>query len=127
MFDVKVVPQPPDDSAGGPFGRLFLDKRFHGALVATSKGQMLATPDPGSGSGAYVALELVTGSLDGRTGSFALQHNGTMSNGEATLHVTVVPGSGTGELVGLTGRMQIIITGKRHDYEFEYSLSSRAP
>jgi hypothetical protein len=88
---------------------------------------MLATPDPGSGSGAYVALELVTGSLDGRTGSFALQHNGTMSNGEATLHVTVVPGSGTGELVGLTGRMQIIITGKRHDYEFEYSLSSRAP
>src|SRR5215510_2507636 len=76
-FDVKVVPQPQDD-AGGPFERLFLDKQFHGDLEATSRGQMLASGSGTEGSGAYVALELVSGTLGGRQGAFILQHNGTM-------------------------------------------------
>jgi hypothetical protein len=124
-FDVKVTPQAADDQAGGPFGRLFLDKQFHGDLDATSKGQMLASGSGGEGSsGAYVALEEVSGTLHGRRGSFVLQHNGTMSKGVASMTVTVVPDSGTGELSGLTGKMTIIIAGRAHSYEFEYTLAS---
>ncbi len=121
-FDVKVTPQPPDDAAGGPFGRLFLDKRFHGDLQGTSAGQMLGVQTSVPGSGGYVALELVTGTLHGKRGSFILQHNGTMRQGAYTLQVTVVPDSGTDELTGTSGTMTIIIEGKNHSYEFEYTL-----
>ena len=94
-FDVKVLPQPADDPAGGPFGRLFLDKQFHGDLEASSNGQMLASGTGGeNSSGAYVALERVSGTLHGRRGSFVLQHNGTMSKGAASMIVTVVSGLG---------------------------------
>ncbi len=120
-FDVKVTPQPPDDAAAGPFGRLFLDKKFHGDLDGTSKGQMLAS-GTGEGSGAYVALELVSGTLNGRRGSFVLQHNGTMTKGVATMIVTVVPDSGTDELAGLAGKMTIVIADGKHSYELEYTL-----
>lgn len=121
-FDVKLIPQPADDSAGGPFSRLFLDKAFHGDLEATSKGQMMAAGTAVEGSAAYVALELVTGTLNRRHGSFILQHTGTMSNGTSpTLTVTVVPDSGTDQLVGLRGTMTIIIAGGKHSYEFEYT------
>ncbi len=123
-FDVKVVPQPPDDAAAGPFGRLFLDKQFHGDLAATSKGQMIAAGTAVEGSGAYVALEIVTGTLGGRRGSFILQHNGTMAKNVPTLVVTVVPDSGTDELTGLTGSMKIIINGSKHSYELEYKLGA---
>jgi hypothetical protein len=127
-FDVKVTPQPADDQAGGPFGRLFLDKQFHGDLEATSKGQMLAAGSGGEGSsGAYVALEEVKGTLHGRRGSFMLQHNGTMSKGVASMTVTVVPDSGTDELTGLSGRMTIVIAGRTHSYEFEYTSDGRRP
>jgi hypothetical protein len=122
-FDVKVVSQAPDDSAGGPFGRLFLDKAFHGDLEAISKGQMLAAGNPATGSGGYVAMEQVTGTLQGRRGSFMLQHSGTMASNVATMTVTVVPGSGTEELAGISGRMTIIIADKKHSYEFEYGLA----
>ncbi len=121
-FDVKVTPQPQDDSAGGPFGRLFLDKQFHGDLSATSKGTMLGAGTGVEGSGAYVALELVTGTLDGKQGSFILQHKGTMRKGAYDMSVTVVPDSGTDELVGLAGEMKIIIEGGKHSYELGYSL-----
>lgn len=124
-FDVKVIPQPPDDSAAGPFGRLFLDKQFHGDLEGTSKGQMLGSiNEQVKGSGAYVALELVTGTLNGRKGSFILQHNGTMQGGNSTLNVAVVPDSGTDELTGLAGKMTIIIAGRDHSYEFEYTIDA---
>jgi hypothetical protein len=93
-FDVKVTRQPQDDSAGGPFGRLFLDKQFHGELSATSKGQMLGAGTAVEGSAAYVALELVTGTLNGKKGSFILQHKGTMRKGVYEISVTVVPDSG---------------------------------
>ena len=121
-FDVKVTQQPQDDSAGGPFGRLFLDKQFHGDLKATSKGQMLATGTAVEGSGGYVALELVTGALNGKRGSFILQHKGTMRKGAYVMSVTVVPDSGTDELAGIAGAMTIIIEGGKHSYEFEYTL-----
>jgi hypothetical protein len=124
-FDVKVTPQPADDPAGGAFGRLFLDKQFHGDLNGTSQGQMLAS---GSGaansSGAYVALERVSGTLHGRRGSFVLQHNGTMSKGVASMTVTVVPDSCTDALAGLTGTLTIIIEGRTHSYVFDYTLAS---
>ena len=123
-FDVKVTQQPQDDSAGGPFGRLFLDKKFHGDLTATSKGTMLGAGTAVEGSGAYVALELVSGTLDGKQGSFILQHKGTMRKGEYFMNVTVVPDSGTDELVGIVGEMKIIIEGGKHSYELDYSLET---
>jgi len=124
-FDVKVTQQPQDDSAGGPFGRLFLDKQFHGDLEGASKGQMLAAGTAVEGSGAYVAFELVTGRLNGKQGSFILQHKGTMRKGVYKLSVTVVPDSGTGELAGIAGAMTIIIEGGKHSYEFEYTLGEK--
>ncbi|HEU4769626.1 MAG TPA: DUF3224 domain-containing protein [Pyrinomonadaceae bacterium] len=124
-FDVKVTPQPPDDSAGGPFGRLFLDKQFHGELNATSKGQMMAAETAVKGSGAYVAFELVSGVLNGKRGTFILQHRGTMRKGAYVMDVTVVPDSGTGELSGLAGAMKIIIEAGKHSYEFEYTLDEK--
>jgi len=124
-FDVKVVQQPQDDSAGGPFGRLFLDKHFHGDLEATSKGQMLAAGTAVEGSAAYAAFELVTGTLNGKRGSFILQHKGTMRKGVYDLSVTVVPDSGTDELTGIAGEMKIIIEGGKHSYEFEYTLNGK--
>lgn len=121
-FDVKVIPQAPDDPAGGPFSRLFLDKQFHGDLDGTSKGQMLAAGTAVEGSAGYVALELFSGTLNGRRGSFILQHNGTMTKGVPTMVVTVVPDSGTDQLAGLAGKMTIIIAGGKHSYELEYTL-----
>lgn len=124
-FDVKVTPQAQDDSAGGPFGRLFLDKQFHGDLNAASKGQMLAAGTAVEGSAGYVALELVTGTLNGKRGSFILQHKGTMRKGVYALNVTVVPDSGTDELAGIAGAMTITIEGAKHSYEFEYTLGGK--
>lgn len=123
-FDVKVIPQPAEAAAAGEsIGRMLLDKRFHGALDASSKGQMLAMRTAVAGSAGYVAMELVVGKLDGRTGSFVLQHSGVMNRGAVLLTLTVVPDSGMGELVGLSGRMDIVITEGKHDYRFDYSLA----
>jgi hypothetical protein len=122
-FDVKTTPLPPDDATGGTtIGRYALDKQFHGALEAASKGEMLGAGDPAKGSAGYVAIERVTGTLCGRSGSFALQHTGTMDQGKFQLTVTVVPGSGAGGLAGIAGTMAIIITNGKHSYDFEYTL-----
>lgn len=123
-FDVKVIPQAPDDSTGGPFGRLFLDKQFHGDLEGVSRGQMLGAMSAVEGSGGYVALEQVTGTLKGRSGSFILQHNGSMRKNVPTMHVTVVPDSGTDQLQGLEGTMTIVIEGGKHSYELEYTIAA---
>jgi hypothetical protein len=120
-FDVKTTPHASDDKAAA-VGRLSLDKQFHGDLEGTSKGEMLAMGTAVPGSAGYVAMEQVTGKLNGKTGTFALQHLGTMTRGEPHLSVTVVPDSGTGELVGLSGKMDIKITEGKHFYEFEYTL-----
>ena len=123
-FDVKVIPRAPDDSTGGPFGRLFLDKQFHGDLEGVSRGQMLGAMSAVEGSGGYVALEQVTGTLKGRSGSFILQHNGSMRKNVPTMHVTVVPDSGTDQLQGLEGTMTIVIEGGKHSYELEYTIAA---
>lgn len=122
-FDVKVIPMPAEDKVGdAAIGRMALDKQFHGDLEAASKGQMLAAMTAVQGSAGYVAMEKVTGTLHGRSGTFVLQHIGVMTRGEAQLTVTVVPDSGTGQLAGLSGKMAIIIAEGKHSYDFEYSL-----
>lgn len=124
-FEVKVTPQAADAAAGAlPFGRMSVDKKIHGDLEATSKGEMLAAGTGAKGSsGAYVALELVSGTLHGRSGTFVLQHSGTMSRGAQQMSITVVPDSGTGQLKGLTGKMAIIIAEGKHSYDFEYTIA----
>jgi hypothetical protein len=122
-FEVKLKPEPLSETAApAALGRMSLDKTFHGGLEATSKGEMISVMDKEKGSGGYVAIERVTGTLDGHTGSFVLQHSGAMNRGTPQLSVTVVPDSGTGELTGLTGSMQIDIAAGKHSYTFEYSL-----
>jgi hypothetical protein len=122
-FDVALAPQPADErELGAAIGRMTLDKRFHGALEARSEGQMLAFRSGVEGSAGYVAMERVEGSLDGRVGGFVLQHSGTMERGAKHLDLHVVPDSGSGQLAGLRGRMEIEITGGAHFYRFEYTL-----
>jgi len=121
-FDVKMAPQT-DDKVGDPtVGRMALDKQFHGDLEGTSKGQMLAVSTDVPESAGYVAMERVNGTLHGRKGTFALQHNGVMTRGEPELSITVVPDSGTGELAELAGNMTIDIVDGKHFYELEYIL-----
>jgi hypothetical protein len=122
-FDVKMTPQGPDEKAGSSaVGRMLLDKEFHGDLEGTSRGQMLAFSSSVKGSAGYVAIEEVTGTLNGRGGTFVLQHSGTMTRGTPHLTITVVPDSGTGQLAGLTGKMVIEIAEGRHSYKFDYTL-----
>lgn len=121
-FEVKMTPQD-DKSEDANLGRMLLDKQFHGDLEATGKGQMLTAMTPVQGSAGYVAIEKVAGTLKGRTGTFVLQHTGTMTRGAQQLSITVVPDSGTGQLAGITGRMEIQIEDGKHSYVFEYLLA----
>ncbi len=122
-FDVTMTPQAPDDTAAGaPVGRMSIAKQFHGDLDATSTGQMLAVGTDVDGSAGYVAMERVAGTLQGRAGAFALQHSGTMTRGTPSLSVTVVPDSGTAQLVGLAGTLTIDIVDGQHRYDFDYML-----
>jgi len=125
-FTVKMTPQTwSESSVDHTLGRFLLDKQYHGDLEATGEGQMLAAGDgkPGS-SGVYVAIERVTGSLQGRKGSFILVHNGIMNRGVPSLTISVSPDSGTSELNGLSGTMTISIADGRHSYEFAYALAT---
>ena len=119
-FEVKFEQEETVDKAAG-IARMTIIKQFHGDLEATSKGEMIATMEPNR-SGAYAAIERVTGTLNGRTGSFVLLHNGTMTTEGQHLSVTVVPGSAKGDLEGLAGKMAINIVDKNHNYEFDYEL-----
>lgn len=122
-FEVKMTPRPAEAKSSTPaIGSYSLDKKFHGDLEGTSQGEMLAVGTAVEGSAGYVAMEQVKGTLEGRTGTFALQHTGTMTRGAPQLSVTVVPDSGTGQLTGLAGKMNIKIDGGKHSYEFEYTL-----
>jgi hypothetical protein len=122
-FEVKLAPQPRDAYAdGATLARLTIDKQFHGDLTGVGKGQMLSAGTPVKGSAGYVAIEQVTATLAGRSGTFVFQHSGTMDRGTPTLVLTVVPDSGTGELTGLTGSMTIDIANGRHSYDFAYGL-----
>ena len=120
-FDVKLTPQ--DDKSDTGLGRMIIDKQFHGDIEGTSRGQMLTGMSEVKGSGSYVAIEKVTGTLQGRQGTFMLQHLGIMERGTPSLTITVVPDSGTGQLVGITGKMNInIAQDGKHSYDFEYTL-----
>lgn len=125
-FSVRMQPQesaadtPP--TPGATLGRVRLDKQYQGDLQASAHGQMLSAITPTAGSAGYVAIEHVTGTLHGRSGSFVLQHHGLMTRGDRQLAITVVPDSGTGELAGLEGRLDIRIEGGQHFYAFDYAL-----
>ena len=122
-FEVKLAPQAAAEGEEATIGRLLIDKQFHGDLEATSKGQMLAAQSNVQGSAGYVALERVSGTLQGRRGTFVLQHNGLMNRGAPQLGITVVPDSGTDQLVGLAGTMAIEIVDGKHFYDFAYTLA----
>jgi hypothetical protein len=127
-FDVKLTPHPADAASAEPaVGRMAIDKRFHGPLDGTSRGEMLAAGTAVKGSAGYVAIEKVTATLDGRRGSFVLQHSGTMTRGAPQLVITVVPDSGTEQLAGLTGTMTIEVADGKHAYVFDYALPGAAP
>ena len=108
--------------ASAKLGRMAIDKQITGDLVATTQGQMLTAVADVPGSAVYVAVERVTGTLDGRAGSFTLHHRGVMDRGQPNLSVAVVPDSGTGDLAGIAGDFRITIEGGKHFYTFEYSL-----
>ncbi len=124
-FEVKLTPQPVDEREAASFlGRLNLDKSSHGDLEAMSVGQMLAARGNQPASAGYVAIERLTGTLDGRTGSFILQHSGHSSPAGQSLSINVVADSGTDQLKGLSGTMKIIIAPDgAHSYEFDYNLA----
>ena len=119
-FDVKIAP-----ATTQYVGRMLLDKQYHGELEGTAKGEMLTAMTEVKQSAVYVAIETVTAKLDGREGTFALHHTGIMDRGAQHLTVTVVPDSGTGGLVGLTGKLVITIAEGKHFYDLEYSLPAR--
>ena len=106
----------------GLLGRRSIDKTFRGELSATSVGEMLSAGTAVKGSAGYVAIERVTGTLQGRAGSFVFQHSGTMHGGQQQLSITVVPGSGTGALAGIAGSFSLSIVDGRHEYRFDYTL-----
>ncbi|HEX6930196.1 MAG TPA: DUF3224 domain-containing protein [Gammaproteobacteria bacterium] len=127
-FEVKISPVASEgESSGDTISRLLLDKRFHGDLDATSAGQMLGAMTAVEGSAGYVAMERVSGKLNGHSGSFTLQHMGTMMRGEPALTVAIVPDSGGGDLEGIAGTMAIEITDGSHFYTLEYTLPSQQP
>ena len=123
-FEVKRTGEPPYETVDGVvLGRNHFDKVFHGPLTATGTVEMISCGTPVKGSAGYVAMERITGTLDGRAGSFVAQHSATMERGTPSLSITVVPDSGTGELVGLSGRIAIEITEGKHFYTFDYAIA----
>ena len=124
-FEVVIAPRDTTTEEGAEsISRMALDKTFSGDIVGTSRGQMLASMTAVEGSAGYVALEIVEAQLDGRHGSFVLQHSGLMARGQPSLQVTIVPDSGTGDLVGISGDLEIDIIDGVHHYSLTYELSS---
>lgn len=127
-FDVILKPLEFHQKADGPtgsLGRMSIGKTLHGGIEGTSIGEML-TAFGGTGvkgSAGYVAVERVTGTVDGKKGSFILQHSSTMSRGVPQQSIVVVPDSGTEELVGIAGTFTITIVGGKHEYDFAYTIS----
>jgi hypothetical protein len=122
-FEVQVKPLPVDAYTDETsMGRMTIDKQFSGDLVGTGKGQMLTGMGGVKGSAAYSAIERVSGTLAGKRGTFVLQHTGIVARGAQSLVITIVPDSGTDELTGISGVMAIIVEGKAHSYDLEYTL-----
>jgi len=124
IFEVKTSPLSPDEQIDGKtLGRFSIHKEFSGDMVGVGVGQMLTGMGTVEGSAGYVAMDKITAKLDGKEGSFILQHIGTMSHGTQELVIKVVPDSGTGELQGINGVFKIIIENGKHFYELEYKFS----
>jgi Protein of unknown function (DUF3224) len=121
-FEVKITPQAEDKSEGVALGRMSLQKTFSGDLQGTSHGEMLTAMGNVEGSAVYVAIERIKGTLQGRSGTFALSHRGTMTRGAQQLTIDIVPDSGTDELAGIAGSMTIKIEAGKHFYALTYSL-----
>jgi|ERR1700679_111917 hypothetical protein len=121
-FEVKMAPV--QSAANDGLQRMSIDKVIHGGLEATTKGEMISAGDYKSGNAGYVAMEMVTGTLDGNHGTFVLQHSATLNGGAPDLKVIVTPGSGTGELAGIAGTFTILIENGKHSYTFDYTLPS---
>jgi len=119
-FNVKMGPPTPGPAAGlSHFG---MTKDFHGDFEGTGIGEMMSAGDYTKGSAGYVAVELLTGTLAGKTGSFALQHSSTMHGTDYNMSILVSPGSGTGDLQGISGTFKISIKDGQHFYDLDYTL-----
>jgi hypothetical protein len=119
-FNVTITPQ--DSAPEAAVARMLLYKEFHGDLDAIAHGEMMAAHEPLTGAGVYVAIDRVTGTLDGRSGSFLIAHRGTRNADGQELSIVIVPGSGTGQLTGITGTIGIEIVGKEHFYSISYEM-----
>ena len=119
-FDVTITPQ--ESAADAPVARMLLYKEFHGDLEAVAHGEMMAAHEPLTGAGVYVAIDRVTGTLDGRSGSFLMAHRGIRNADGQSLDIVIVPGSGTGQLAGITGTVGIEIVEKKHFYTVDYTV-----
>lgn len=124
-FDVSMTPASSDAGDGSTLTAMTLEKTFEGDLAGPSSGHILMVSTEVEGSAGYVAAERFTGTLHGRSGSFVMQHYGVMAaDGDGQEHiVTIVPDTGTGELVGIRGSMTIEV-GDDHTYELEYTLGA---
>jgi hypothetical protein len=122
-FDITTTPAaPPDHQGRTAIGRMLLDKRYAGELAATGKGEMLTAVTDTHGSAAYVAIERISGTLNGKRGSFVIQHAGTMSAGGKHATINVVPDSGAGDLTGISGTLRLTLVERTHFYELDYVL-----
>lgn len=122
-FTVDIRPLTPAPAEG--IGRFTINKQIKGDLEATTLGEMFTSGDPKKGAAGYVAIEVVTGTLKGKRGSFALQHFATIDGKGPQMQVVVVPGSGTGELNGIEGTFTISVEDGKHLYELEYTLGNK--
>lgn len=124
-FQVQLTPQQAEDAiAAANLPRMLIAKTFMGDLQGSSSGQMVAAMTAVEGSAGYVAMEQVVGTLHGNHGTFVLQHSSTMARGVPQQSITVVPDSGTDELVGLSGQMVIDIVDGEHLYTFDYAITA---
>ncbi len=123
-FSVNMAPLETHatSSPGAKLGRMSLDKTFTGPLAGTSQGEMLTAMTETAGSAGYVAIEQFTGTLEGKEGCFVLQHFGIMHGEISRLILEVVPASGSGELAGISGTMEIRREEGGHFYDFEYEI-----
>lgn len=120
-FDITMKQPPAGEGVGRvAVGRMLIDKQYHGDLSGVAQGEMLSAGNPAAGSAGYVAMEHVTGTLGSMSGSFALQHSGTMHEGANELVITIVPGSGTGDLAGIAGTLALTIVERQHHYVLDY-------
>ena len=122
-FEITMKAPPQGEGAGRlAVGRMLIDKQYTGDFIGIGQGEMLSAGNPAAGSAGYVAIEHVTGTLGTLSGSFALQHAGVMHDGDSQLSISVVPGSGTGDLEGIAGTLKLDIVERKHFYELEFTL-----